>query len=205
MHVIKRDGRQERVMFDKITSRIQKLCYGLNMDFVDPILNTGEIGVGTSQAAAWERDKQPTLRSWVPAAGVVARERDKPHVACPVVLGTSGLGCGLEKGQATCPVVLCTCCYDLGEAACPWSPEVVVSPGIRVPLPEAASTWSQELRSTLWPRKYFTIVAAVRVSTRAASGVQSPGARGGQAGARRTPARHQLCHCPTAPHQHLPP
>ncbi|CAL8332630.1 unnamed protein product [Boreogadus saida] len=36
MHVIKRDGRQERVMFDKITSRIQKLCYGLNTDFVDP-------------------------------------------------------------------------------------------------------------------------------------------------------------------------
>uniref|UniRef100_A0A9J8CJT9 Ribonucleoside-diphosphate reductase n=1 Tax=Cyprinus carpio carpio TaxID=630221 RepID=A0A9J8CJT9_CYPCA len=36
MHVIKRDGRQERVMFDKITSRIQKLCYGLNAEFVDP-------------------------------------------------------------------------------------------------------------------------------------------------------------------------
>lgn len=31
------DGRQERVMFDKITSRIQKLCYGLNSDFVDPV------------------------------------------------------------------------------------------------------------------------------------------------------------------------
>uniref|UniRef100_A0A9J8AW95 Ribonucleoside-diphosphate reductase n=1 Tax=Cyprinus carpio carpio TaxID=630221 RepID=A0A9J8AW95_CYPCA len=30
------DGRQERVMFDKITSRIQKLCYGLNAEFVDP-------------------------------------------------------------------------------------------------------------------------------------------------------------------------
>ncbi|XP_072900520.1 ribonucleoside-diphosphate reductase large subunit isoform X1 [Hemitrygon akajei] len=30
------DGRQERVMFDKITSRIQKLCYGLNPEFVDP-------------------------------------------------------------------------------------------------------------------------------------------------------------------------
>ncbi|XP_062910861.1 ribonucleoside-diphosphate reductase large subunit isoform X2 [Mobula hypostoma] len=29
-------GRQERVMFDKITSRIQKLCYGLNPEFVDP-------------------------------------------------------------------------------------------------------------------------------------------------------------------------
>lgn len=35
--VISSDGRQERVMFDKITSRIQKLCYGLNMDFVDPV------------------------------------------------------------------------------------------------------------------------------------------------------------------------
>uniref|UniRef100_A0A452RP24 Ribonucleoside-diphosphate reductase large subunit n=1 Tax=Ursus americanus TaxID=9643 RepID=A0A452RP24_URSAM len=41
MHVIKRDGRQERVMFDKITSRIQKLCYGLNMDFVDPVSKYG--------------------------------------------------------------------------------------------------------------------------------------------------------------------
>ena len=30
-------GRQEDVHFDKITSRIQKLCYGLNMDFVDPV------------------------------------------------------------------------------------------------------------------------------------------------------------------------
>ncbi|XP_046335381.2 ribonucleoside-diphosphate reductase large subunit-like [Haliotis rufescens] len=36
MYVVKRDGRQEKVMFDKITSRISKLCYGLNMDFVDP-------------------------------------------------------------------------------------------------------------------------------------------------------------------------
>ena len=24
-------------MFDKITSRIQKLCYGLHMDFIDPV------------------------------------------------------------------------------------------------------------------------------------------------------------------------
>ena len=26
-------------MFDKITSRIQKLCYGLNADFVDPVVH----------------------------------------------------------------------------------------------------------------------------------------------------------------------
>ena len=30
MFVVKRDGRQEAVKFDKITSRIQKLCYGLD-------------------------------------------------------------------------------------------------------------------------------------------------------------------------------
>ncbi|KNC96410.1 ribonucleoside-diphosphate reductase large chain [Spizellomyces punctatus DAOM BR117] len=36
MFVFKRDGRRERVAFDKITSRIMKLCYGLDMNFVDP-------------------------------------------------------------------------------------------------------------------------------------------------------------------------
>jgi ribonucleoside-diphosphate reductase alpha chain len=37
MFVLKRDGRKEAVQFDKITARIQKLCYGLNSDLVDPI------------------------------------------------------------------------------------------------------------------------------------------------------------------------
>ncbi|XP_030745575.1 ribonucleoside-diphosphate reductase large subunit-like [Sitophilus oryzae] len=37
LYVIKRNGRHEDVYLDKITSRIQKLCYGLNMDFVDPL------------------------------------------------------------------------------------------------------------------------------------------------------------------------
>src|SRR6056297_994551 len=36
MYVIKRDGRKEMVMFDKITARVRKLCYGLN-DLVDPL------------------------------------------------------------------------------------------------------------------------------------------------------------------------
>jgi ribonucleoside-diphosphate reductase alpha chain len=30
MYVIKRDGRQESVKFDKVTARIQKLAYGLS-------------------------------------------------------------------------------------------------------------------------------------------------------------------------------
>ncbi|MCF6181543.1 ribonucleoside-diphosphate reductase subunit alpha [Lutibacter sp.] len=36
MFVQKRDGRKEPVMFDKITSRIRKMCYGLNK-LVDPV------------------------------------------------------------------------------------------------------------------------------------------------------------------------
>jgi ribonucleoside-diphosphate reductase alpha chain len=37
MFVIKRDGKQESVKFDKITARIEKLCYGLNPSLVDPV------------------------------------------------------------------------------------------------------------------------------------------------------------------------
>ncbi len=37
MYVFKRNGRQEAVKFDKITARIEKLCYGLNPQLVDPI------------------------------------------------------------------------------------------------------------------------------------------------------------------------
>jgi len=43
MYVLKRDGRKERVMFDKITSRVQHLCYDLNMDFVDPSFITMKV------------------------------------------------------------------------------------------------------------------------------------------------------------------
>lgn len=37
MFVIKRDGTQESVKFDKITARVQKLSYGLDANHVDPI------------------------------------------------------------------------------------------------------------------------------------------------------------------------
>ena len=36
MYVLKRDGRKEPIIFDKITARVRKLCYGLN-DLVDPV------------------------------------------------------------------------------------------------------------------------------------------------------------------------
>jgi len=37
MYVIKRDGKKESVKFDKITSRIQRLCYGLSPEHVDSV------------------------------------------------------------------------------------------------------------------------------------------------------------------------
>ncbi|KAM0322972.1 hypothetical protein ACHAQA_009071 [Verticillium albo-atrum] len=43
MFVRKRDGRQERVQFDKITARVSRLCYGLDMDHVDPVAITQKV------------------------------------------------------------------------------------------------------------------------------------------------------------------
>ncbi len=37
MLVVKRDGRRESVKFDKITARIEKLCYGLDRNYVEPV------------------------------------------------------------------------------------------------------------------------------------------------------------------------
>lgn len=46
MLVVKRSGRLEAVKFDKITRRIEQLCYGLNMDYIDVIAVVKKIIVG---------------------------------------------------------------------------------------------------------------------------------------------------------------
>jgi len=55
MHVVKRDGKREPVMFDKITARIKKLCYGFDPKYIDPTVITIKViqGVydGVSTAA----------------------------------------------------------------------------------------------------------------------------------------------------------
>ncbi len=54
MYVVKRNGRKEQIMFDKITARVRKLCYGLN-ELVDPLKVTMRVieglydGVTTSE------------------------------------------------------------------------------------------------------------------------------------------------------------
>ena len=37
MLVLKRDGHRESVKFDKITARVEKLCYGLDLKYVSPV------------------------------------------------------------------------------------------------------------------------------------------------------------------------
>ncbi|MEW5308651.1 MAG: hypothetical protein WDW38_000593 [Sanguina aurantia] len=46
MFVIKRDGRRQEVHFDKITSRITKLSYGLNENFCEPVLVAQKVTAG---------------------------------------------------------------------------------------------------------------------------------------------------------------
>jgi len=46
MYVLKRDGRQEIVKFDKITARIKKLCWGLDPEYVDPVAIAQKVILG---------------------------------------------------------------------------------------------------------------------------------------------------------------
>ncbi|CAG8563954.1 15147_t:CDS:10 [Acaulospora morrowiae] len=52
MYVYKRDGRKERVAFDKITARINKLCYGLDLNFIDPVAVTQKVISGVYQGVS---------------------------------------------------------------------------------------------------------------------------------------------------------
>jgi ribonucleoside-diphosphate reductase alpha subunit len=46
MYVIKRNGKKEKVHFDKITTRITKLCYGLDEEYVDPVAVAQKVCLG---------------------------------------------------------------------------------------------------------------------------------------------------------------
>lgn len=46
MYVIKRNGQKETVLFDKITSRINKLCHDLDRDYIDPPAITHKVITG---------------------------------------------------------------------------------------------------------------------------------------------------------------
>ncbi len=77
MYVVKRDGKREPVMFDKITARVRKLCYGLN-DLVDPIKISMRViegiydGVSTSELDNLAAEIAATLTTTHPDFAKVA-------------------------------------------------------------------------------------------------------------------------------------
>ncbi|CAD5225632.1 unnamed protein product [Bursaphelenchus okinawaensis] len=66
-YVIKRDGRKQMMLFDKITHRIESLSYGLNREYVDPIEITKVVvqgifdGITTSQLDEYAANIASTL------------------------------------------------------------------------------------------------------------------------------------------------
>ncbi len=77
MYVAKRDGRKQPIMFDKITARIRKLCYGLN-PLVDPVKVTMRVieglydGVATSELDNLAAEIAATLTTAHPDYAILA-------------------------------------------------------------------------------------------------------------------------------------
>ena len=61
MYVKKRNGKEEKVQFDKILSRISKLAYGLNTDYVDPVYITQKVII-TEQRRLLAKYGKPRLK-----------------------------------------------------------------------------------------------------------------------------------------------
>ena len=78
MYVIKRSGDKEKVHFDKITARIRKLCYGLDVGFVDPVEVSQKVclgvykGVTTSELDELAAETAAHLSSKHPDYGLLA-------------------------------------------------------------------------------------------------------------------------------------
>lgn len=78
MFVKKRDGRKEVIKFDKVTARIQKLCYGLDPTHVDPIMVALKViegiydGVSTSELDNLASEVAATLTTRHPDYALLA-------------------------------------------------------------------------------------------------------------------------------------
>lgn len=91
MFVIKRNGSEEPVHFDKITSRIKKLAYGLNADFCDPVrasdphLHHVHLSRQAPHAWGWGRVNGVSTHTRACDARVLAAIRATTHLPDPWV------------------------------------------------------------------------------------------------------------------------
>ncbi|OJU81738.1 MAG: ribonucleoside-diphosphate reductase subunit alpha [Chlamydia sp. 32-24] len=78
MNVIKRNGQSQEVKFDKIVNRLSKLCYGLDVKFIDPIIIAKKVieglydGVTTSELDNLAAEITATLISRHPDFSILA-------------------------------------------------------------------------------------------------------------------------------------
>jgi ribonucleoside-diphosphate reductase alpha chain len=83
MYVVKRDGRRETILFDKITSRIEKLCYGLNRDYVQPVEVAKKVIVGMYDGIATTRLDELAAET---AASLTAMHPDDALLAARIAI-----------------------------------------------------------------------------------------------------------------------
>ena len=86
MYVIKRDGRRETILFDKITSRIEKLCYGLNRDYVQPVEVAKKVIVGMYDCIETTRLDELAAET---AASLTAFHPDYALLAARIAISTN--------------------------------------------------------------------------------------------------------------------
>jgi ribonucleoside-diphosphate reductase subunit M1 len=83
MKVVKRDGRKEPVMFDKITSRIKKLSYGLNDTHCDPVVVAQRVTAGVYDGVTTEQLDELAAET---AASMTAKHPDFALLAARIAV-----------------------------------------------------------------------------------------------------------------------
>ena len=81
MYVVKRDGRQEAVHFDKITARLKKLSYGLSIDHCDPVLVSQKVCAGVYKGVTTSQLDELAAET---AAAMTANHPDYASVSFPL-------------------------------------------------------------------------------------------------------------------------
>ncbi|KAB1210349.1 Ribonucleoside-diphosphate reductase large subunit [Morella rubra] len=83
MYVVKRDGRQEAVHFDKITARLKKLSYGLNTEHCDPVLVSQKVCAGVYKGVTTSQLDELAAET---AAAMTANHPDYASLAARIVV-----------------------------------------------------------------------------------------------------------------------
>ncbi|KAL9229678.1 hypothetical protein vseg_005118 [Gypsophila vaccaria] len=83
MYVVKRDGRQETVHFDKITARLKKLSYGLNTEHCDPVIVAQKVCAGVYKGVTTSQLDELAAET---AAAMTANHPDYASLAARIVV-----------------------------------------------------------------------------------------------------------------------